>query len=192
MKVSLFFSVAGIRRFIDRKSLPNNVKDTRWNKLVPKKVNLFVWRLLNNGIPTHVNLFGRGVDVNTVRCNLCDNGFDDISHIFHRCRFMCDTRRKVNDWLKLNIPNMDPLGTVAWYKDLQITNHQREVIEAILFIWWWQTWKERNKALHNGSHDNISDTFNTIVSFSFLWISNRDRKRKLCWNDWIANPLDVG
>lgn len=186
------FSVACIRRFIDHKSLPISALQTRWNKRVPKKINLFVWRLLSNGIPTHVNLFGRGVDINTVRCNLCANGFDDISHIFHRCSFMCVTRSKLSDWVHFDIPIADPIGMVDWYKDLQLTNFQRDILEAILFIWWWHIWKERNNALYNGSHVSTSDTFNSIVSLSFLWISNRDRKRNFCWSEWIVNPLDAG
>ncbi|KAL6511810.1 hypothetical protein OROGR_021407 [Orobanche gracilis] len=75
------FSVANARRFFDYKLLPKIEKQTRWNKKVPKKINLFVWRLLRNGIPTHVNLFGRGINIDTVRCYLCSNGYDDVMHL---------------------------------------------------------------------------------------------------------------
>ena len=36
-----------------------------WHKDVPLKVNLFVWRLLLNRLPTYNNLFKRGVIMNT-------------------------------------------------------------------------------------------------------------------------------
>nr|XP_043616004.1 uncharacterized protein LOC122587915 [Erigeron canadensis] len=164
----------------------------RWNKRVPKKVNLFVWRLLRNSIPTPINLFGRGtVDVSTVRCNLCNNGIDDTSHVFRDCLFTNTIRRRLSDWIQYSIPDVNPSELVDWYKSLQVTNPKRDMIEAILFVGWWHIWKERNNALHNGKHATLIDTFNSIMSLGSLWMSSRDKKRNYDWNNWLMNPMEI-
>nr|XP_043619810.1 uncharacterized protein LOC122591616 [Erigeron canadensis] len=145
--------------------------DDRWRISM---INHFVWRLLRNGIPTNVNLFGKGVDISTVRCNLCDSGIDDTSHLFRHCPFTCDPRSKINPWVHHNIPDEDPKDKLNWYKGLHLTNFQRQVLEAIMLMWWWHIWKERNNGFHNGHHTSVDDTFTSIVSLSFLWVSNRD------------------
>nr|XP_043616298.1 uncharacterized protein LOC122588243 [Erigeron canadensis] len=64
------FFVAQVRKSIDHHCLPIDVNmKTNWNSLVPKKVNIFIWRMRRNCIPTNVNLFARGVDVNTLDAN---------------------------------------------------------------------------------------------------------------------------
>lgn len=54
------FTVALLRHCIDRALLPidHSIK-TKWNPLVPKKVNIFIWRLRRNCLPTGLNLFTR-------------------------------------------------------------------------------------------------------------------------------------
>nr|XP_043616270.1 uncharacterized protein LOC122588210 [Erigeron canadensis] len=186
------FSVAQIRKYIDHQRLNVRDKATRWNKLIPRKVNLFTWRLLRNGIPTNVNLFGRGIDVMVVGCPLCSSGIDDVSHIFHTCLLMRELRSKMGLWLNHNIPDQEPKDILNWLDSLRITGLKRRIFEAIIFVWWWHVWKERNNARHNDTHENINDIFNSVVSLSFIWISSRDRKHHYVWSDWITNPLDNG
>ena len=57
------FSVADTRRRIDEIVLPNGVLKTRWCSLVPRKVNIFVWRVRGGRLPTRVNLKDRGIDI---------------------------------------------------------------------------------------------------------------------------------
>ncbi|XP_071727954.1 uncharacterized protein [Rutidosis leptorrhynchoides] len=50
-------------------------RETLYNGVVPKKVGVFVWRLLKNRLPALTELDKRGVDLNSVRCAICD---DDV------------------------------------------------------------------------------------------------------------------
>ena len=159
---------------------------------MPKKINLFIWRLVRDGIPTNINLFGRGVDVNFFSCKLCSSGIDVTSHLFTNCDITKATRSLINDWIHLSIPEMAPNNLITWVKALNINGVSRKILESIIYIWWWHLWKERNNVVHNGSHDDVSKIFNSIVATAFLWISNRDRKHDYGWIDWIANPLNKG
>nr|GEX17579.1 reverse transcriptase domain, reverse transcriptase zinc-binding domain protein [Tanacetum cinerariifolium] len=49
------------------------VKKRFWWKLVPKKVNIFIWRALRGRLSVCVELDKRGVDLDTVLCPSCDN-----------------------------------------------------------------------------------------------------------------------
>nr|GFB38420.1 RNA-directed DNA polymerase, eukaryota [Tanacetum cinerariifolium] len=63
------FRVKELRNFIDDKYLPSRTEATRWVKLVPIKVNIFVWRARRDCLPTRTNLEHRGVDLLSVlRC----------------------------------------------------------------------------------------------------------------------------
>ena len=66
------FSVASARNYIDSKTLVVDHLSTRWNALVPIKVNIFTWRLTLNKIPTRDNLDKRGIDIHSLLCPVCD------------------------------------------------------------------------------------------------------------------------
>ncbi|GJX42295.1 RNA-directed DNA polymerase, eukaryota, reverse transcriptase zinc-binding domain protein [Tanacetum coccineum] len=50
------FSVSSIRNLIDEKTLPLTDYKTRWNKLVPIKVNILSWKIMTNSLPTRFNI----------------------------------------------------------------------------------------------------------------------------------------
>ncbi|PWA51117.1 RNA-directed DNA polymerase, eukaryota [Artemisia annua] len=50
------FSVKSARVAIDKKILITTGDPTRWSKLLPKKVNILVWKMIMDRIPTRVNL----------------------------------------------------------------------------------------------------------------------------------------
>ncbi|KAL4591374.1 hypothetical protein LXL04_004335 [Taraxacum kok-saghyz] len=75
------FSVSSARNHIDSIVLPNIPCHTRWNKLVPIKVNVFIWRLFLDRLPFRWNLSIRGMDIASLSCPVCDAGTDMITHL---------------------------------------------------------------------------------------------------------------
>nr|GEV52419.1 RNA-directed DNA polymerase, eukaryota [Tanacetum cinerariifolium] len=53
------FSVKQTRQWVDNVVLPSAQLSTCWNKLVPRKVNILIWRVLLDRIPTRLNLHNR-------------------------------------------------------------------------------------------------------------------------------------
>ena len=96
---------------------------------------------------------------------------------------------KLSEWIHADIPESEPNTMVTWIKTSQRNHQVRKILEAIIYIWWWHIWKERNNVIHNDNQASVMGILNSIVSTSFLWISNRDKKNNYCWSDWIANPL---
>ncbi|XP_071740938.1 uncharacterized protein [Rutidosis leptorrhynchoides] len=81
---------------IDEKLLVHNSGDeTLINHLVPAKVQIFIWRVLKRRIPVRTKLEKRGIDLDFVRCPLCDDDVKTIDHILFFCRHSFDIWEKV-------------------------------------------------------------------------------------------------
>nr|GEV91049.1 putative jacalin-like lectin domain-containing protein [Tanacetum cinerariifolium] len=48
-------------------------QETIWNKWIPKKVNIFVWRALKGRIPVRARLDKRDIDLDSILCPCCGN-----------------------------------------------------------------------------------------------------------------------
>lgn len=67
------FTVVSVRYFIDEKTIHSTSLETKWNKLVPIKFNVFAWRLDLDKLMTRGNLLSRGLDVPCLIFPICDS-----------------------------------------------------------------------------------------------------------------------
>ncbi|PWA39984.1 hypothetical protein CTI12_AA566940 [Artemisia annua] len=58
---------------------------TRRNKNLPIKLNVFTWRVTRHRVPTRFNLDLRGIDVDSTRCLVCDEAIEKSQHLFVEC-----------------------------------------------------------------------------------------------------------
>ncbi|GJS32955.1 reverse transcriptase domain, reverse transcriptase zinc-binding domain protein [Tanacetum coccineum] len=80
-----FFTVRSARCQIDGKFLLDQGHSTRWNQIIPKKVNIFVWRASRDRLPSRWNLSRRGIEVNSLNCPICDAGTKTSFHTLWAC-----------------------------------------------------------------------------------------------------------
>ncbi|GJS94677.1 reverse transcriptase domain, reverse transcriptase zinc-binding domain protein [Tanacetum coccineum] len=80
-----FFTVRSARCQIDGEFLPDQGHSTRWNQIIPKKVNIFVWRASRDRLPSRWNLSRRGIEVNSLNCPICDAGTETSFHTLWAC-----------------------------------------------------------------------------------------------------------
>nr|GEX70510.1 reverse transcriptase domain, reverse transcriptase zinc-binding domain protein [Tanacetum cinerariifolium] len=106
------FMVKGMRNAITNTSMPSNPSLTRWNKLVPIKVNIASWRIENRRIPTQVNLDLRGIDLHSVRCSNCDEDLETEEHLLVNCTFAKNTWLEIIKWWNIRDVHMDNLNDV--------------------------------------------------------------------------------
>ncbi|GJT17104.1 RNA-directed DNA polymerase, eukaryota, reverse transcriptase zinc-binding domain protein [Tanacetum coccineum] len=66
------FTVKSARYRIDQGFLPDHGHVTRWNNLIPKKINIFIWRALRDRLPSRWNLSRKGIEMNSLNCPICD------------------------------------------------------------------------------------------------------------------------
>ncbi|XP_071739640.1 uncharacterized protein [Rutidosis leptorrhynchoides] len=53
---------------------------TYLNSFVPQSLGIFTWRAVRNRILVRLELDKRGVDLESVRCPVCDNALESVSH----------------------------------------------------------------------------------------------------------------
>ncbi|GJU65070.1 RNA-directed DNA polymerase, eukaryota, reverse transcriptase zinc-binding domain protein [Tanacetum coccineum] len=111
------FSVKELSNIIDDKCLHLDglVQETRWNKLVSKKVNVFVWRVFLGRLSVRVELDKRGIDMDYLLCPHCEDGVESIDHAFILCNMASSVWSKVFNWWKL--------GHVNAFTTKDILNH---------------------------------------------------------------------
>ncbi|GJW29123.1 RNA-directed DNA polymerase, eukaryota [Tanacetum coccineum] len=91
------FTVKELIRLVEEKILhvESGGQETLWNNLVPKKVNIFVWRALKGRLSVRVELDRRGIDLDSVLCPSCNNIVETCAH----CLVTCDLAMSV--WEKV-------------------------------------------------------------------------------------------
>ncbi|PWA41259.1 RNA-directed DNA polymerase, eukaryota, Reverse transcriptase zinc-binding domain protein [Artemisia annua] len=81
------FSVKCISRLIDDATLGNigNVRPMIGTLFLPKKINLFVWRLALNRLPLFTALADKGLDIPSILCPVCGDVPESLDHTFLCC-----------------------------------------------------------------------------------------------------------
>ncbi|GKB39613.1 RNA-directed DNA polymerase, eukaryota, reverse transcriptase zinc-binding domain protein [Tanacetum coccineum] len=83
---STSFLTSEMRYIIDFSFLYSSGVPIRWNKNLPIKINTHSWRLSLNRLPTRFNLDRRGINLNFVRCLVCDGDIETDLHVFLNAR----------------------------------------------------------------------------------------------------------
>ncbi|GJR97829.1 RNA-directed DNA polymerase, eukaryota, reverse transcriptase zinc-binding domain protein [Tanacetum coccineum] len=76
------FSIKDARCVIDSKILASLAPSTVWDKNIPRKVNIFIWRLILGRLPHRLNLSSRGIDIQAISCPSCNGNVESSNHIF--------------------------------------------------------------------------------------------------------------
>nr|GEZ64002.1 RNA-directed DNA polymerase, eukaryota [Tanacetum cinerariifolium] len=99
------FSVNSVRKNIGEHSLSSLFPCTRWYKMIPKKVNVFMWRMLLDRLSNRLNLSSRGLDIDSISCMICNGHVESNDHIFFTCDTAVAIWNLVRSWIDLPLPS---------------------------------------------------------------------------------------
>nr|GEU90471.1 hypothetical protein [Tanacetum cinerariifolium] len=105
------FAVKSARRLIDSKLLPFILTPTVWDKFLPQKVNIFLWRLSLDRLLHHLNLSSRGLDIPTISCSSCNGNVESADHVFFECDLVKEIWCLVRKWCDISIPTFASYDT---------------------------------------------------------------------------------
>ncbi|XP_071726964.1 uncharacterized protein [Rutidosis leptorrhynchoides] len=129
----------------------NNPISTLRNNLVPKKIEIFVWRLMKKRLQMRIELVKRGIDLHCVFQWWGLGAFSNLSF---------------NEILRGNSGvSMSTFGKKIWH--------------AIEWISAYYIWKNRNNKNFRGTSWSAPVSLNEISVKSFEWISLRSRGKKV-------------
>lgn len=186
------FLVKLAREEIDKHVLVASPSHSRWSKVLPIKLNVFLWRMLLDRLPTRTNLYNRGIDIACVLCPNCGAAIENRNHLFFGCSMSVDLARLIGHWWNIYIPNFgDPSLWEMWFDCLNISSLRKRILEATFISMWWHIWKFRNSSLFSSKKPRKEMIFDDVVSHTFFWVSNRCRKFNVNRVAWLNDPLNA-
>ncbi|GJS24646.1 RNA-directed DNA polymerase, eukaryota, reverse transcriptase zinc-binding domain protein [Tanacetum coccineum] len=164
------FSVASIRNFIDDQSFKVFSPSTRWNKAVPKKINIMAWKVKMNNLPTRFNLSRRGLNIESILCPICNLAAETSCHLFFKCCMVKDIYKKIESWWDINMVSASSYEEwCIWFSSLRLSSKAKLFLEGVFFITWWSIWRYRNKIIFGSSSHPKSRIMDDIMASSFSW-----------------------
>ncbi|XP_071740688.1 uncharacterized protein [Rutidosis leptorrhynchoides] len=162
---------------------------TSWCKLIPRKLNVFMWRMKRNRLPTRINLSSRGLDIQDIRCVLCDWQVETIDHVLFGCDSATALWRKVRIWTDVNMPVYTSWSECfSWYNGWQSSSDAKQRMYVIIAALLWHLWRLKISTLFRDSVMKKSSLFDNIRLSSYNWFCNRG-KFNVYLNVWLVNPL---
>lgn len=81
------FNVKTLRGLVEesRGEGKGNVVETRWHKMIPRKVCIFIWRARLGRIPSRSVLERMGIDFDSVLCPRCGEMPETVNHALVGC-----------------------------------------------------------------------------------------------------------
>nr|GEX87960.1 zinc finger, CCHC-type, retrotransposon Gag domain protein [Tanacetum cinerariifolium] len=128
------FSVASVRKMIDDALIHSPNLNYRWNKYVPIKVNILVWKILNNSLPTKFNISRRGILIDSIICPNYDVGVESVGHLFFSCSMSRDIFNLIARRWKVSIENFDCYDEwLEWIDSIRMSKKTKIMMEAVRF-----------------------------------------------------------
>ncbi|GKD90485.1 RNA-directed DNA polymerase, eukaryota, reverse transcriptase zinc-binding domain protein, partial [Tanacetum coccineum] len=139
------FTVHATRVHLDSSLLPSCSPCTRWPKSLPRKVNIFVWRLALDRLPTRLNLSLRGLDIPSIKCPMCNNEVESVDHVFFGCDLSSNVWCLVRRWTNIDMPSFSSwFDCLQWFEDWKAVSGNKDRMYVILAALLWCLWRYRN------------------------------------------------
>lgn len=183
--------------------LQKNIKEHRdpfysqiWAKLVPSKVESFVWKLSLERVPSLVSLAARGVvprqDFLCIGCLNCD---ESGQHLFFECDFFYKVWMECLRWWGVHSALHNRCKT-HFFQFLGLLGTSREKPQLWLVVWYatvWEIWKARNRRMFLEAEIIVTHLVERIKGQSWCWIFACSKDFCYPLSCWCDNPaLCVG
>ncbi|KAJ9535792.1 hypothetical protein OSB04_un001049 [Centaurea solstitialis] len=96
------YSVKAMRDLLGKQEDESGVV-TKWMKIIPKKVCIFIWRVGLDRIPSRANLDKLGVELNSLLCPRCGEMVESMDHALVTCSEVKMVWNRVGTWWGKNL-----------------------------------------------------------------------------------------
>ncbi|KAJ9559867.1 hypothetical protein OSB04_005027 [Centaurea solstitialis] len=187
------FSVRKLRELVEETRLTegDNLVETEWLKAVPKKVNIFVWRLRLGRLPTRDVLDKMGVDLDTHLCPRCGEEVETLNHAFFTCEKLKLFWKLIGRWWNMEIENLNHLqefvdaGAQQRGANAKGIDRWRATLWSLLYF----IWANRNKLVFEKEAPAIETKISEFQLKVFEWVSLRDNNLKTDITSWFCDPF---
>ncbi|XP_071695898.1 uncharacterized protein [Rutidosis leptorrhynchoides] len=169
----------------------SNRIETLKNNLVPKKVEVFIWRAKRKRLAVLSELDKRGIDLNSIRCPICDDDIESVDHTLLFCKQAFDIWFKVFEWWGLNaLTSFSVAEIFGEGSSGTMTELGANIWQAVKWVCGYLIWKNRNQKIFKNKCWNTPVALNEIQVTSYDWIAKRCKSKTLDWYRWLHSPHD--
>lgn len=169
--------------YLDTLSSSSSAPPTFWCKLLPRKINLFLWRARRSFLPSLLQLAIKGITVRSISCPLCGDAIEDTDHALFKCLLPRRVWEAIGRWWGV-------CSISLWDCDevLQLLPPAaRPFWAAVLYVAAWAIWKAQNEFMMKNKPWSLLQVFSNIQVLSHLWVSSRSAKFVHSLSDWFLN-----
>ncbi|XP_071738702.1 uncharacterized protein [Rutidosis leptorrhynchoides] len=170
---------------LDDLSLPqaNSPHGMLRNKMVPQKVEIFVWRVMRRRIPVRVELDKRGIHICSVRCPLCVDNLESVEHSMVFCKYAMDVWERVYNWWNLGtVTNLCINEIFKGLNNDHLTGPRKILWQVVEWVTGYMIWKNRNQKVFGKNVLSSSAIIVEIQVKIFEWVTKRSKKFPLDWH----------
>jgi hypothetical protein len=172
----------------------DNVADVPsfWHKDVPLKVELFVWRLFSDRLPTKNNLHRQNVLDFEAQTRVDGCGIVETSnHLFLRCTLFGSVWNFISQWLGVvTVMPSDVKGHFDQFRHLGGASKSRQsLLQVIWCATMWEIWKERNNRIFNEKNSSIMQVVDRIKLLTFKWLKVKFASLPFNYHGWWLSPF---
>ena len=182
------YTTRSLRKAIDDITLHSKNLHQWWLNIVPIKTNIFIWRVIQNRLPTRANLYKRGVSIPSQLCALCNRAEETGNHLFLECSTAVEVQAHLHNWWGANgMPRRITEVSDMFSEESRTKSTKIEVARrAYLSI----LWKYRNEAIFTGKVQRNNQLVAEVKMTAFSWYTNRNKKDLNCnWDIWSKTIL---
>ncbi|XP_071704551.1 uncharacterized protein [Rutidosis leptorrhynchoides] len=140
------YKVNYIRCIIDNLSLVSNShsQETKFNRLVHLKINVFAWRVKRKRLSVLVELDRKCIDIDSVLCPCCTNDTETVNHCLVSCEIAKATWNKVIRWWNLTYNSFSSIDDLLDLSLPRSNTQCKKIWEGISWITAYYIWKNKN------------------------------------------------
>ncbi|KAL4566379.1 hypothetical protein LXL04_030494 [Taraxacum kok-saghyz] len=181
------FSTSWIRRRLEFQKSAGQTSTDIWQKEVPKKINILMWRITINRILVREELSKMGIDVPCTLCSFCEIEVETISHLLFECDWSGWLWTREGLWWKTSIPRKNnPVELQYWVEDLKKDKKSKIIIKVSMFAVIKQIWTARNEIIFKKYFSSRRRKMSIKLDFPILDAAG---KNYLDWTQDIQNHL---
>ncbi|GKU90659.1 hypothetical protein SLEP1_g4626 [Rubroshorea leprosula] len=163
-----------------------------WQEFIPSKISVFAWQVLQDKIPTKMNLLKRGIiqDITESKCVLCGLASEDSNHLFIHCKIAWELWNSCYRWWgSKQVLDKDCGRMFEQHPFIFNIKEVRGGWECIWFSVVWSIWLARNEKLFRGKEVEAGRLLELVQVRAFKWIKGKRRGSLFTVSDWILNPV---
>ncbi|CAN1749960.1 hypothetical protein LINPERHAP1_LOCUS3888 [Linum perenne] len=165
--VKSFTAQLMFERFLGSEDFPWS---TIWSKVVPVKIQCFMWLAYHGRISTHDVLQAKGFQFPN-RCSLCLSQEESVSHIFIHCPFVGPIWSKISSRLSIFGPMPAKIADlISGWKGMNCTEGFSSLRLVMLHSFCWYVWLERNEVIFREGVALASRVFYRALVSSIRWL----------------------